>query len=110
MTPPDFVRALKTAFKPNATIPTIWLVATTHELLFCNTHRSRFLWKRLDWANVNEVRARRDATGGVSIVVRHSSPDVPDFELPVLDTGTSGVQDFINVAMDLKAKASTARS
>ena len=41
-----FALALKTAYKPNATIPLIWLVLTSEALLLCNTHSTRGLWGR----------------------------------------------------------------
>jgi len=40
------VLALKTTYKPNSTIPSIWLVLTSDALLLCNTHSTRGLWGR----------------------------------------------------------------
>jgi hypothetical protein len=42
-----FVLALKTAFKPSATIPILWFVVMRDAVLLCNTHRDRGLWRTL---------------------------------------------------------------
>lgn len=45
--PSAFILALKTAFKPSATIPILWFVVMRDAVLICNTHRERGIWRTL---------------------------------------------------------------
>lgn len=85
---PDVKVAFKTAFKPNATIPTIWLIATRDEVLLCSTHRTRGLWKRLSRGEISAIRHDVDLIGSLSIRVIHCSLDEPDLILPLQKTTT----------------------
>ena len=54
----QFLGAIKTSLKPNATIPLLWLAITDGYLLLCNTHRSRGLTEKIRWSEVNCIRRR----------------------------------------------------
>ena len=58
-----FCLALKTAFKPNATIPLIWMVLTSEGLLLCNTHRTRGLWGKYSRSQVPHIRSNATSWG-----------------------------------------------
>ena len=50
-----FLFAFKTAFKPNATIPFIWLVLADRGILLCITHRSRGNWALMKRSDVDRI-------------------------------------------------------
>jgi hypothetical protein len=65
----DVKVAIQTAYKPNATLPIIWVVAVGDQLLLCNTHRTRWLWKCYDQGNLNCIRRRSLAAGTPAIEI-----------------------------------------
>lgn len=69
----EFVLAMKSSYKPNATIPIIWFVVTKDRLLLCNTHKTRGLWRTLAGAAVG------------SLQLHHSSLAAPYFVLSDAD-------------------------
>ncbi len=92
-----FRLALKTAFKPDATVPIIWLTITTHRLLFANTHARRFIWREIPFAELNCVRLRRDGMGNLAFeVITNSTTDEP-LVMPLPSSVTRSIaQDFID--------------
>lgn len=60
-----FILALKTAHKPNSTIPFIWLVLTSEALLLCNTHSTRGLWGSHLRSSLPILRLGRTSAGRV---------------------------------------------
>ncbi|MFX1761443.1 hypothetical protein PWP93_02375 [Paraburkholderia sp. A1RI-2L] len=67
---------IKTDFKPNDTIPFIWLVATDQSLLFCCTHKTRGVFKTIPWESISEVRRNGVRDGALSIEIIYVSLDV----------------------------------
>jgi hypothetical protein len=59
----DFALAMKSSYKPNATIPIIWFVVMAERLLLCNTHRSRGLWRTLQGAGLAALELHRTSLG-----------------------------------------------
>lgn len=51
-----FKHAIKTNYKPNSTIPILWLIVTIEGILLCNTHNSRGLTGKYSWREINAVR------------------------------------------------------
>ncbi|MGZ4953538.1 MAG: hypothetical protein ACXV8Q_00380 [Methylobacter sp.] len=102
----DFQCAIKTNFKPNATIPILWIVLTNIGFLLCNTHRTRGLSGRYDWQEINEVR-KKQGTGKVEIleiIFNHLSKD--DIVLPMPAEVTSAdMMALIELSAALKSKA-----
>lgn len=92
----EFVAAVKTSLKPNATIPLLWLVCTTQYLLVCNTHRTRGLFKRLLWSEINEIRRLGVMKDSISIQVIYQDLDQED-DLYPLDPNVSraDAEEFI---------------
>lgn len=76
-----FICAVKTAFKPNATIPILWIVVTENMLLLCNTHRTRGLFYSCKWHEINCVRRRDNQDRTLEII--HKSLDVDDCVIPL---------------------------
>jgi hypothetical protein len=92
----EFVAAVKTALKPNATIPLLWLVCTSQHLLVCNTHRTRGLSKRLPWSEINEIRRLGVIKGSISIQVIYQELDQEDDLYPLdLNVSLSDADEFI---------------
>jgi hypothetical protein len=69
---------LKTALKPNATIPIVWAVLTTTALLLCTTH-PRCIWRSFRFAEINAVQAIE----GHSLRIISADLDTPDLLLPL---------------------------
>ncbi|MBU6162463.1 MAG: hypothetical protein KGO50_15205 [Myxococcales bacterium] len=78
----DFVAALKTAVKPNPTIPLIWLVVLQRGLLACNTHRTRGIWRFLDSKAIDECRLEQTLVGFFRLVVFTDTESPLIFDLP----------------------------
>ena len=82
----DFIAALKTELKPNATIPVLWLVITTGGLLLCSTHRTRGLYRSFHKDAINSIRVEHShSLPGTRIEIISSELSEPDFNVP-LDT------------------------
>lgn len=64
-----FRAALKSAYKPNATIPIIWVVVIAERLLLCTTHRERWLWQEYHPDTLDSVRVLRNKVSGLSLVI-----------------------------------------
>ncbi len=62
-----FVLALKTAFKPSATIPIIWFVVMRDAVFLCNTHRERGIWRTLKGSGGGLVRIATTSIGQLYI-------------------------------------------
>ena len=43
----NFIAGFKTTYKPNATIPILWMIVYKNGLLFCNTHKTRGIFKNI---------------------------------------------------------------
>ena len=66
-----FCAALKTAYKPSFTIPSIWLVVTADDLLLCNTHRTRGLWRKYSRpSTLPDLRISTTSTGQPFVTIR----------------------------------------
>ena len=52
----NFVAGLKTLYKPNATIPILWLIVHNEGILFCNTHKTRGIFKIIDYNEINSIK------------------------------------------------------
>jgi len=86
-----FRYALKTALKPNATVPIVWAVITSNALLCCTTHAKRGVWRKYGFAEVNSVRVSATRLDIVS-----SDIDTPDLGLPLPDgTERAWVNEFM---------------
>lgn len=92
----NFIAAIKTALKPNATIPFLWLVCTDKHLLVCNTHRTRGVYRKSTWSEINTVRRVGAVQGSMIIEVIYQDLDHDDERYP-LDPGITPavVEEFI---------------
>jgi hypothetical protein len=79
----EFVAAIKTALKPNATIPFLWLVCTNKHFLVCNTHRTRGVYKKSKWSEINTVRRLGASQGSMIIEVIYQGLDQEDDRYPL---------------------------
>lgn len=52
----SFKFALKTTLKPNATLPILWMVITENQIIFCNTHATRGIYKIFNRADINSFK------------------------------------------------------
>jgi hypothetical protein len=75
-----FRYALKTAFKPNATIPIVWAVLSTDMLLLCTTHAKRGIWQKYGRQALNSVCLTDNRK---SLQVISADLDTPDLLLPL---------------------------
>jgi hypothetical protein len=57
----EYLFAFKTSYKPNATIPIIWFVQLRDRISFCNTHKTRGVYKEIINTSVNSIRLSRSA-------------------------------------------------
>ena len=81
--PDAFQSALRTAFKPNATIPIIWLVLLRDRLLLCNTHKSRGVWREYPRESFDSIRLAYSTLGKLAIEIIHPDPMEPSLSLPL---------------------------
>lgn len=79
----NFLCALKTDFKPNMTIPILWVVVSDAKLFLCNTHRTRGEWASYNPEDINCIRLNRGRTGRLEIEIIHSESDRPNLCLPL---------------------------
>ena len=79
----NFLCAIKTDFKPNATIPTLWLVVMRDRLVLCNTHKTRGYWAGYSTKDLNCVKLSRGFTGGIQVEIIHNDNERPDRSLPL---------------------------
>lgn len=86
--------AIKTLYKPNSTIPYIWLVATDSHLLMCNTHQTRGLFKTLLWSQISDIQYKQSGLGDIVIKIIFTDIEEPDLLLP-LESKTS--QDDVKI-------------
>ena len=59
----EFRAAVKTTYRPNDTIPSIWIVVTSDYLVLCNTHRTRGLWRKFAAADTQRLKLGITSTG-----------------------------------------------
>lgn len=52
----NFVAAIKTTYKPHFNIPMLWLVIHKNGLIFCNTHKTRGLFKKISLSEIDSIR------------------------------------------------------
>ena len=78
--PLEFHYAIKTALKPDATVPIVWAILVHNALLLCTTHARRWLWREIPLREVNTIRLAAD---GRSIQVINVGIDAPDLFLPL---------------------------
>ena len=53
-----FLFSFKTLYKPNATIPIIWLTLLSDGFLFLNTHKTRGNFREISLSEINCIRLR----------------------------------------------------
>ena len=52
----NFIYALKTTYKPNETIPILWLVIYQGGIVFCNTHKTRGVYKLFSYKDIDSIK------------------------------------------------------
>jgi hypothetical protein len=61
---------MKTTFKPNSTIPILWIIWHKYGLTFCSTHKSRGVFAQFETSIIDSVK-----------VTKGSSFTIPKIEL-----------------------------
>lgn len=56
-----YIGGIKTALKPNATIPILWMILYEDGFLFCSTHRTRGIFKDISRNEINSIKIRKSA-------------------------------------------------
>lgn len=69
-----FIAGFKTTFKPNATIPILWLIIHDQGMLFCSTHRTRGVFRSYRKLDIDSVRLKQG-----SVELLHSDLKEEDF-------------------------------
>jgi hypothetical protein len=91
----QFAGAMKTAFKPNDTIPILWIVLADAELLLCSTHRTRGIWRRLGRREIDSARTSVGAFGGLTVLLILADAD-DDLVMPMpKNISAEAVQSFL---------------
>jgi hypothetical protein len=57
----EFVAAIKTSYRPNAAIPTLWLVIHKGGLFFCTTHKTRGIYKNFLYREIDSIKIGKGA-------------------------------------------------
>lgn len=93
--------ALKTALKPDATIPILWAILTTRALLLCSTHATRTVWREIPLIDLNTIRATAD---GRTLQVIAVDLHTPDLFLPMPpDQPVRWAEEFLALFSDLQS-------
>lgn len=75
-----YIFSFKTSYKPNATIPILWFVQLKDRISFCNTHKTRGIYKEIMNNSINSIRLSKSAR---TIEIIHTSLDLDDFVITV---------------------------
>lgn len=51
-----FIASFKTNIKPDATIPLLWIIFHKNGLLFCNTHKTRGIYRTIKTEEIDSIR------------------------------------------------------
>jgi hypothetical protein len=93
-----FKCALKTNYKPNATIPILWIVLTKTSFILCNTHRTRGVTAVYPWSDINCVRKSDDFRRTNAIEVLHNDLATDNDTLPLpSEVKESDVDELIRI-------------
>ncbi len=84
----NFLCAIKTEFKPNSTIPSLWVVLTNHRLLLCSTHKTRGYWDGYTPGELSCIKLSRGFTGRIQLEILYADIERPDLSL-LLSVNTS---------------------
>lgn len=84
----NFLCAIKTEFKPNPTIPSLWVVLTKRRLLLCNTHKTRGYWDGYNPGDLSCIKLRRGFTGRIQLEILYTDVERSDLSL-LLSVSTS---------------------
>lgn len=104
---PSFQYALKTAVKPDATVPILWAALTTEALLLCSTLTRRCIWKEYRYGDINSVSFVSESfSHSVAIEIISTSVNVPDLLLPLpVDTNPSWTEEFMACYLKLRRQS-----
>lgn len=59
-----YIAGVKTALKPNATIPILWLILYEDGFLFCSTHRTRGIFKDISRNEIDSIKIMKSTQFG----------------------------------------------
>jgi hypothetical protein len=83
----SFVAAVKTGYKPNATIPILWMVVHRGGLVFCSTHRTRGIFRQYLASDIDSVRVTEGSGVRPSrLDVIETDPAKNEFAVPLSNT------------------------
>jgi len=57
----SYIGGVKTALKPNATIPILWMILYDDGFLFCSTHRTRGIFKDISRNEIDSIKIMKSA-------------------------------------------------
>ena len=66
-----FVLSFKTLFKPNATIPILWLTILSDGLIFLNTHKTRGVFLELEASQINSIKVMKRSSDSILEIVKN---------------------------------------
>jgi hypothetical protein len=82
----SFIAAVKTGYKPTATIPILWLVITSNGLLLCNTHSKRGLYQHFRKNAIDFIKVRRSiGMESARMTITPTDSNIDDFAFPFMN-------------------------
>jgi hypothetical protein len=78
-----YIFSFKTSCKPNPTIPILWFVQLKDRISFCNTHKTRSIYKEIINSSINSIRLSKSS---LTIEIIYKSLDRDDFVIAVEKT------------------------
>ena len=81
----SFICSIKTSFKPNATIPILWIVISNNKFILCNTHKTRGITSVYNFDEINCIKDIKSSGNIHSIKVIFNDLDTEDLVLPLSD-------------------------
>lgn len=98
----EYIFSFKTSYKPNATIPILWFVQLKDRISFCNTHKTRGVYKEIMNHSINSIRISKSA---LTIEIIYESLAQDDFLITVeKTTDFDGIkQKLIEIGFEITA-------
>ena len=98
--PSDCLFALRSTFRPNFALPTLWLILTQDALMLCNTHRTRGLYREFRSGDINYLHL-----AGHSLEIALADIHAPHIYVPFPPTSVEKLGELIGAATRLLCRA-----
>jgi hypothetical protein len=81
----NYIAGLKTTYKPNENNPILWLLILKTEILFCNTHKTHGLFRKISCLEIDSIKFNKSLLStsfNLQILFKDFNQDDFTFGLP----------------------------